>query len=205
MSGWTTHTGTAVSLPLDKVDTDQLLPARFMSQPRDAGYGDFLLHDMRTDQRGHRKPEFPLNRYPQASVIVAGDTFGAGSSREAAVYALVDAGVVAVVATGFGDIFAANAVNNGLLPALVSQPTLQALRAAVASESVPARIDLGTRTLAIGPTTAHFELDDSWHTKLERGWDDIDLTLQHREAIAAFAKQRRSHAAWCWPARPARD
>ena len=112
MAGWSTHTGTAVYLPRDNVDTDQLIPARFMSTPRSEGYGKFLLHDLRRDDRGDLDPDFPLNSHPDASVLIAGANFGSGSSREAAVYALVDAGFRAVIAPSFGDIFASNAVNN---------------------------------------------------------------------------------------------
>ena len=199
MSGWTTHTGTAVSLSLDTVDTDQLLPARFMSQPREAGYGAFLLHDVRRDADGKPDPHFPLNVQPDATVMVAGSVFGSGSSREAAVYALVDAGFVAVVATGFGDIFAANAVNNGLLPARVSATDLAALHDAVGSPNGACTVDLATRSITVGAAQVRFELEDTWCTKLQQGWDDIDLTLQHRDALAAFAARRRAAEPWVWP------
>lgn len=199
MSGWTTHTGTAVSLPLDTVDTDQLLPARFMSQPREAGYGNFLLHDVRRDADGNPNPSFPLNAQPGARVMVAGRVFGSGSSREAAVYALVDAGFIAVVATSFGDIFAANAVNNGLLPARVSATDLDTLHDAVGSPHAACTVDLATRSVTVGTAQVHFELDDTWCTKLQQGWDDIDLTLQHRDALAAFAARHRIAEPWAWP------
>ncbi len=120
MSGWTKHSGTAVALDLESVDTDQLIPARFMSTPRSEGYGRFLLHDIRNDADGAPIADFPLKRIPGASVLVTRRNFGSGSSREAAVYALVDFGIRVVIAPSFGDIFAANAVNNGLLPAQIS-------------------------------------------------------------------------------------
>ncbi len=116
MAGWTTHQGAGVVLPLANIDTDQLIPARFMSVPRAEGYGGFLLHDLRYDKDGSPRADVPLNAVPEASVLVARRNFGSGSSREAAVYALVDAGIRAVIAPSFGDIFASNAVNNGLLP-----------------------------------------------------------------------------------------
>ena len=106
MAGWRTHTGRAVSLPEANIDTDQLIPARFMSAPRSEGYGGFLLHDQRFDDSGAALPDHPLNRFDGISVIVAGRNFGSGSSREAAVYALVDAGVAVVAAPSFNHGFA---------------------------------------------------------------------------------------------------
>ena len=135
MAGWSTHEGEAVVLDRRDVDTDQLIPARFMSASRAEGYGRFLLHDLREDDA-----DFPLDRHPGASVLVAGPNFGCGSSREAAVYALVDAGIRVVVAESFADIFVGNAVNNGLLP--VATPEAAALRAAIGPGAAPARIDL---------------------------------------------------------------
>ena len=121
MAGWSTHIGMAVSLPQANIDTDQLIPARFMSVPRAQGYGRFLLHDMRREETGDMKADFPLNAHEGMSVLIAGRNFGSGSSREAAVYALVDSGIRAVFAPSFGDIFASNAVNNGLLPAQIDE------------------------------------------------------------------------------------
>ena len=103
MSGWSKHIGSAVALDLENIDTDQLIPARFMSTPRSEGYAPFLLHDLRHEADGQLVPDFPLNRFPDASVLVARRNFGSGSSREAAVYALVDFGFRAVIAPSFGD------------------------------------------------------------------------------------------------------
>ena len=111
MAGWSEHSGFCLALPRDNIDTDQLIPARFMSAPRSAGYGDFLFHDMRRDADGAPDPTFPLNGAVDVSVLVTGRNFGTGSSREAASYALLDGGIRAVIAESFGDIFAANAIN----------------------------------------------------------------------------------------------
>ncbi|MFN3294906.1 MAG: 3-isopropylmalate dehydratase small subunit, partial [Gemmobacter sp.] len=129
MPGWSEHAGTAVGLALENIDTDQLIPARFMSAPRSAGYGGYLLHDLRQAPDGSPDPAFPLNRTPGASILIARRNFGCGSSREAAVYALADAGFRVVVAPSFGDIFAGNAVGNGLLPARVAPEAAEALLA----------------------------------------------------------------------------
>lgn len=200
MAGWSTHEGRAVLLPIDHVDTDQLIPARFMSVPRSEGYGDYLLHDLRRDHEGELHPDFPLNRVADASVIVAGHNFGSGSSREAAVYALVDAGIRAVVAPSFGDIFAGNAVNNGLLPARIRAEDAALLAELLASEPADARIDLETLEIGIGKAFVPFVLDDGWRTKLIKGWDDIDLTRQQAAHIRDFRETRMQSAPWAQPA-----
>lgn len=191
MSGWSHHDGRVAVLARENVDTDQLIPARFMSAPRSAGYGGFLLHDLR------EAPDFP--DLSGASIMVARRNFGGGSSREAAVYALVDAGFRAVIAPSFGDIFASNAVNNGLLPARVSPEDAEAL---IAARPAAMAIDLAAQTLTMGERSLSFELDPVWKTKLINGWDDIDLTASFRDRIDAFAATRRASAPWVWPASP---
>ncbi len=195
MSGWRVCEGPAVALPLENVDTDQLIPARFMSTPRAEGYGRFLLHDLRREG-GAPRPDFPLNR-PEAEgarILVAGRNFGAGSSREAAVYALVDAGFRVVLAPSFGDIFAGNAVNNALLPGRIADPApLFAALPAVLS------VDLDACRVRGAGFELPFEIDPVWRLKLLNGWDDIDLTARHAPEIAAFAAARRACAPWVWP------
>ena len=199
MAGWSTHRGRAVSLPQANIDTDQLIPARFMSVPRAQGYGPYLLHDLRRDEAGDLKADFPLNAHDATSVLVAGRNFGSGSSREAAVYALIDAGIRAVVAPSFGDIFAANAVNNGLLPAQIDEASYEMLADKLGGRSQDIVIDIGARSLLLGSIGAQFALDDSWALKLINGWDDIDLTRNHGVAIAAFKNIRHQTTAWAWP------
>ena len=199
MAGWSTHIGMAVCLPQANIDTDQLIPARFMSVPRAQGYGRFLLHDMRREEAGDLKADFPLNAQEGISVLVAGRNFGSGSSREAAVYALVDSGIRAVFAPSFGDIFASNAVNNGLLPAQIDEATYETLSQSLERRPQTIMIDLGARSLQLGSVEARFSIDDSWALKLMNGWDDIDLTRQYRTAIAAFKNIRHQTTAWAWP------
>ncbi|SEL11833.1 3-isopropylmalate/(R)-2-methylmalate dehydratase small subunit [Roseivivax marinus] len=191
MTGWTTHEGLAVALPRANVDTDQIIPARFMSASRAEGYGGFLFADLRDGDA-----DFPLDRHPDASVLVAGPNFGSGSSREAAVYALVDAGIRVVVAESFADIFAGNAVNNGLLPAAVrdAAEVLEALGDGTAEASV----DLEAGTLTIGGQTHGFDIPDIWRQKLINGWDDIDLTRAHLDDISAYRHRRATDAPWVW-------
>lgn len=196
MAGWTEHTGPAVGLPLENVDTDQLIPARFMSAPRSAGYGGYLLHDMRLGPDGTPDPDFPLNAVPGASILIARRNFGCGSSREAAVYALADAGFRVVVAPSFGDIFASNAVGNGVLPARVTPEAAEALLAAAPQE---VSVDLASCTLRHAGGVVAFEIDPVWRLKLMNGWDDIDLTRAHAEEIARYAAQRAVTAPWAFP------
>ena len=199
MAGWSTHIGMAVCLPQANIDTDQLIPARFMSVPRAQGYGRFLLHDMRREEAGDLKADFPLNAQDGMSVLIAGRNFGSGSSREAAVYALVDSGIRAVFAPSFGDIFASNAVNNGLLPAQIDEATYETLSQTLERRPQTITIDLGARSLQLGSVGARFSIDDSWALKLINGWDDIDLTRHHRAASAAFKNTRYQTTAWAWP------
>ncbi len=197
MAGWTHHTGRAVHLPLANVDTDQLIPARFMSVPRSEGYGSYLMHDLRRDAAGNLTPAFPLNRATDASVLIAGRNFGSGSSREAAVYALVDAGFRAVFAPSFGDIFASNAVNNGLLPAVLDAQGLTAVQEAL-TQQADCVVDLEACQLSIGAVRVPFVLEESWREKLVNGWDDIDLTLHHAPQISDY-RARRAAQIWVWP------
>lgn len=198
MSGWQTHDGTALALAVENIDTDQLIPARFMSTPRSEGYGRFLLFDQRHDAAGTPLADHPLNRHAP-SVLLAGRNFGSGSSREAAVYALVDYGIRAVIAPSFGDIFAGNAVNNGLLPARVAPEDHARLLAALADGTAPAHVDLQALVVRCGNVQAGLALDPVWQQKLINGWDDIDLTRAHGDQIAAFAAARAARYPWSQP------
>ena len=187
----------ALSLPLENVDTDQLIPARFMKESRANGYGDYLLHDARYDSNGAPR-DFILN-HPDAAaceILVARRNFGGGSSREAAVYALVDFGFRCVVAPGFGDIFAANSVNNGLLPAVVSEQDCDRLLDVLVSAPGPASIDLPAQTISVAGNTISFDINSVWKLKLLNGWDDIDLTLAETPTIDAFRDRYLMNHPW---------
>ncbi|MBO6675086.1 MAG: 3-isopropylmalate dehydratase small subunit [Rhizobiales bacterium] len=198
MAGWRNHTGPAVALPMEGIDTDQLIPARFMSTPRAERYGRFLLHDLRFGADGTAYAGHPLNQHPEATILVAGRNFGGGSSREAAVYALVDFGLKAVIAPSFGDIFAGNAVNNGLLPARVTEADNTALFKALGNDVGSLSIDLETCQITLGELTIPFALDLVWRTKLIEGWDDIDMTAKHADAIADFSQRDRATRPWAY-------
>jgi 3-isopropylmalate/(R)-2-methylmalate dehydratase small subunit len=199
MKGWREHKGLATALNIENVDTDQLIPARFMSTPRCEGYGAFLLHDMRFNAEGDADPDFPINRHPDVSILVARRNFGSGSSREAAVYALADFGIRAVIAPSFGDIFASNSVNNGLLPALVSEAHSQQLLDILGTGTVELTVNIETRTIRVGTKSIPFTLSEAWSQKLINGWDDIDLTQHHRTAITAYRTRRAETLPWMFP------
>ncbi len=190
----------ACPLPLANVDTDQIIPARFMKQPRSAGYGGFLLHDLRFSAEG-APLGLPLDDPARAGagVLVARRNFGGGSSREAAVYALVDFGFHCVIAPSFGDIFAANAVNNGLLPAIVDEADAEALLAALQSGLLRLTLDLEALRIEGLPRPITFRVDPVWRTKLLNGWDDLDLTLSHADAIRGFAAADAARRPWAAP------
>ncbi len=199
MNGWTTHNGKAVCLAIDNIDTDQLIPARFMSQPRVDGYAEFLLHDMRRDEKGQLKPDFILNQHPTVTILLAGKNFGSGSSREAAVYALLDSGIHVVVSESFGDIFAANAINNGVLPAQVTNDHWHVLRNCMAAPAIDCTVDLDASTISIGNEQVPFSIDATWRLKLINGWDDTDLTRQHQSQIDQYREARYQEDPWSWP------
>lgn len=188
----------AIPLALANVDTDQLIPARFMKRPRAEGYGPFLLHDFRRDAGGGPRDN-PLDdpRRTGAAVLIARRNFGCGSSREAAVYALRDFGVRCVVAPSFGDIFASNAVKNGVLPARVCEADAEALLASLAvDEGRAVRVDLAAQTVSAGNLVAPFAIDPVWKTQLLNGWDDVDLTMAEQPSIERFRAQDAKARPW---------
>ena len=187
----------ACPLPLENVDTDQLIPARFMKESRANGYGRYLLHDVRFDSEGVPQ-DFVLNHADAetSEILVARRNFGGGSSREAAVYALVDFGFRCVIAPSFGDIFTANSVNNGLLPAVVSERECEVLLAAIARGPAEVSVDLKDQTITFGDSTISFDISPTWKLKLLNGWDDIDLTMAETPTIERFRENYLNHYPW---------
>lgn len=203
MEPFRTLQATAIPLPLANVDTDQLVPARFMQRSRADGYGDVLLHDLRFDADGQAK-DVPLNRPPFSTgrIMVARRNFGCGSSREAAVYALADFGIRCVLAPSFGDIFALNAVNNGVLPGTIGESVAEALLDALERGCTSMVVDLEEGRVGLAGQDYEFGIDTGWRKRLLNGWDDIDLTLQHRAAIADAAARARAQRPWIVPTQP---
>jgi 3-isopropylmalate/(R)-2-methylmalate dehydratase small subunit len=204
MQPFTSLTAIACPLPISNIDTDQLIPARFLRLPRSVGYGRYLFHDLRVDAAGNKR-DFPLNNpvYAGCEILIARRNFGCGSSREAAVYALADHGIRVVIAPSFGDIFASNAIKNGLLPARISEDDAERLLAAgdmVAAR--PVSVDLENQTITVGNLVLPFSIDPVWKKQLLNGLDDIDLTLRETPLIEDFAARDRQARPWVAPAAP---
>ena len=193
----TLHT-TGRPLPLENIDTDQIIPARFLKATTRAGFGENLFRDWRYNADNSPKPDFALNnpRYG-GQVLVAGKNFGCGSSREHAAWALYDAGFRAVVSSYFADIFRGNALNTGLLPLQVSDEMLERLLTAIhENPALELVVDLPTQTLAVPAwgESFGFAIDPYKKECLLNGYDDIDFLVNQKSAIEAFEKQR----AWAW-------
>ncbi len=198
-------TAKACPLPQPNVNTDQILPARYLKWPRAKGLGAVLFADLRVDADGKERQDFPLNRpvWRDARILVAGRNFGGGSSREAAVYALYDHGFRCVIASSFGDIFAQNAVKNGLLTAIVSESDAAELASAVATD--PEReiiVDLEQQTIGCGNCSFRFSIDSVSRNQLLNGWDDVDLTESYRTQMSAYRASDRLCRPWAMPAKP---
>lgn len=181
--------GTAVPLDRSDVDTDQIIPSDWLKQVERTGFEKGLFSEWRDD------PAFVLNQesYAGANVLVAGPNFGTGSSREHAVWAIQQYGFDAVVSPRFADIFRNNCTKNGLVPVQVDAEVGEAiLRAIEADPSVPVEIDVEARTLRVGDIETTFPLEASTQHRFLNGLDDIGLTLQHDDDIAAFEADRPS-------------
>jgi 3-isopropylmalate/(R)-2-methylmalate dehydratase small subunit len=185
-------TSSLIPLVADDIDTDRILPARFLQVTTKQGLGDNLFIDWRTDDRGVPRPEFPLNRpeLRQARVLLTGSNFGCGSSREHAPWALAGWGIRVIIARSFADIFANNALKNGLLPiALEAEPHGLLERAATSAEPAVVTVDLEQQTVTLqGGTAVHFDIDAFARTCLLRGVDELGYLMQHQAAITAFEK-----------------
>jgi 3-isopropylmalate/(R)-2-methylmalate dehydratase small subunit len=184
----------AVAAPLARIniDTDQIVPALYLQKPRSANFGDFLFRDVRHDAQGAPRSDFPLNdpAYAGARILVAGRNFGCGSSREHAVWALVDGGFRAVIAPSFGDIFFSNALKNGLLPVRLAEALVDNLLAALqARPGARLAIDLAAQCVtAPNGSRASFEIDPFARHCLLEGLDELDYTLTQTARIEAFER-----------------
>ncbi|HEV7268444.1 MAG TPA: 3-isopropylmalate dehydratase small subunit [Falsiroseomonas sp.] len=191
---FTTFTAIAAPLELSNVDTDQIIPARFMRRPRDERYAQYGFHDLRFTREGAARDDFVLNRPPfdRAGILVAQRNFGVGSSREAAVYALLALGIRAVVAESFGDIFFSNALKNGLIPIRLGESDGTALRDLVAQQpGTQLTVDL-PRNLLVRPDGAAYRFTVPAFARdcLLRGLDEIGLTFTLMPEIEAFEAAR---------------
>jgi len=194
----------ACPLMLPNLNTDQILPARYLKWPRSKGLGSVLFQDLRLDGNGNEREDFLLNQpsWHGCKILLAGRNFGGGSSREAAVYALYDYGFRCVIAPSFGDIFAQNAVKNGLLTAVVSEADASNMAAAVSSDpDRPISVDLAQQVIVCGNQAYAFDVDPVSRNQLLNGWDDVDLTESHRDRITAFRTEHQALRPWTMPAK----
>ena len=202
MKPYTNHTSTAALMDRSNVDTDQIIPKQFLKKVERSGFGVHLFHDWRYNADGSDNADFELNKpaFKDAKILVAGDNFGCGSSREHAPWAIEDYGFNTIISTSYADIFYNNCFKNGILPIVVSRQQLDQLMQEIrANEGVKFTIDLPEQTITTAAgTVVKFDIDEFRKQNLLLGLDDIGMTLQHVDKIDAFeARQQQTHP-WLW-------
>jgi 3-isopropylmalate/(R)-2-methylmalate dehydratase small subunit len=199
MECFTRFASVAAPLARANVDTDQVIPARYLQKPRAGGFGQFLFHDLRYDPAGAEYPDFVLNQAPfrDARILVADANFGCGSSRENAVWAMADYGFRAVIAPSFGDIFSNNGLRNGLLPIrLASSVVTPLLATLVAAPGSEIDVDLAANAVTLPDGSVHnFEIDPFLRRCLLEGLDELDFTLSQMADVEAFEHRYGRHNA----------
>ena len=188
MKKLSTINSTMLPLSMSNVDTDQIMPKQFLKRVERSGYGEFLFYDWK------KEPDFPLNNkaYQGSKVLVAGDNFGTGSSREHAPWGLQDWGFDAIISTKFADIFRLNSINIGLVPIETSQKNVDALFAKIeAAPSTNIEISIENKTVKCEEITFSFDLDDFSQQRILEGLDKIDITLGYTDQIDSFSKSRK--------------
>ena len=192
MEKFTTLTSRAIPLAIENVDTDQIIPARFLKATDKKGFGDNVFRDWRFNKAGELNIDFSLNNQKYSgSILVAGDNFGCGSSREHAAWALVGYGFRVIVSSFFADIFKGNALNNGLLPVQVSEGFLKTLLETI--KTVPEtqiEVNLEAQTISMSNKSESFDIDSYKKTCMINGYDDIDYLLSKKEQIEAFEAEK---------------
>lgn len=203
MQPFTTLTGIVAPLDRMNVDTDQIIPKQFLKTIQRTGLREGLFFDWRKKKDGTQDPEFFLNqpRYQQATILLARDNFGCGSSREHAPWALLDQGFRCIIAPSFADIFYNNCFQNGVLPVVLETDEVQALFQNVgAKEGYQVTIDLAAQTVTTPDrTTYHFAIDPFRKDCLLKGLDSIGLTLQHETHVSSYEARRAAQAPWLFP------
>ena len=204
MQPYNKHTSIAASMNRANVDTDQIIPKQFLKKVERTGFGQHLFHDWRfTDDAGQiDNPEFELNNpnFKGAKILVAGDNFGCGSSREHAPWAIEDYGFNTIISTSFADIFYNNCFKNGILPIVASPADSDALMAEInANEGVEFTVDLENQKVTTpGGLTINFEIDAVRKSNLALGLDDIGQSMQHVDIISEYETKHKSLYPWLW-------
>ncbi len=202
MKAYEKHESIVALMNRNNVDTDQIIPKQFLKKVERSGFGVHLFHDWRFNADGTDKPEFELNKpaFKNAGILLVGDNFGCGSSREHAPWAIADYGFNTIISTSYADIFYNNCFKNGILPIIVSKQKLDILMDEVTSnESVKFKVDLENQQLSSAKgTLVKFELDTFRKENLLKGLDDIGLTLKIVEKIGSFEEKQKQSMPWLW-------
>lgn len=183
------HTGKTVPLMNDNIDTDQIIPKSFLKRIEKKGFGKNLFDEWRFLKDGSENPDFILNQpdRQEATILVTGENFGCGSSREHAAWALMDYRFKVIIAGGYSDIFYMNAIKNGLLPIVLPREAREKIAAIASDETIT--VDLEQQEVRTSAGIFHFDIDPTWKNKLIKGLDDISITLAHEELITAFEEK----------------
>ena len=197
MDKFTTLQGIAAPLPIVNIDTDMIIPKQFLKTIKRTGLGVSLFYEMRYDTEGKLIEDFVLNTkpYDKSKILVAGDNFGCGSSREHAPWSLKDFGIRCVISTSFADIFYNNCFQNGILPIVVKAEELDRLMGAAGSQLV-FNIDLPSQSIKVGNHSLNFEIEDHRKERLLQGLDDIGITLGYKEDISSYESDKKTQKPW---------
>jgi 3-isopropylmalate/(R)-2-methylmalate dehydratase small subunit len=195
-------TAIAASLPVDNVDTDMIIPKQFLKTIKRTGLSEGLFYEMRYDVNGTKNADFILHNapYDKAEILVSGDNFGCGSSREHAPWALMDFGIRCVIAESFADIFYNNCFKNGILPVALPKEDVAELRAVAESDTPEITVDLESQTIRAQNKEYRFDVDAARKHNLLNGLDDIGLSLKHEGDITTYETQRRGQTPWLFAA-----
>ncbi len=182
------YEGYVVPILNDNIDTDQIIPKNFLKRIEKTGFGQFLFDEWRYLDNRDENPDFILNNeeYKNATILLTGDNFGCGSSREHAVWALDDYGFRVIIAGGYSDIFYMNSINNGLLPIILPKEEREKIAKVKATDTI--KIELDNQLIKVGDESIHFDIDKKWRDKLISGLDEIDETMAYKDQILAYEK-----------------
>lgn len=202
MQPYNKHESIAALMNRSNVDTDQIIPKQFLKKVERSGFGKHLFHDWRFNEDGSDNPEFELNKpaFKGAKILVVGDNFGCGSSREHAPWAIADYGFNTIISTSYADIFYNNCFKNSILPIVVSKEQLAALMQEIsASEGVRFTVDLENQEISTPAGNGFkFDVDPFRKENLIKGLDDIGLTLQHADKIDQYEEKHKQAYPWLW-------
>lgn len=192
MTPFTTLTARTAYLPISNIDTDMLIPKQYLKTVKRSGLGRHLFAEQRYDGKGQPLPDFPLNQRPDAKILLAGENFGCGSSREHAPWALADFGIRVLIAPSFADIFYNNCFKNGLLPIRLDAASIDSLR----QKDSPVTVNLENQRVSQDDLSFSFDIQPAYKETLLKGLDEIERVLQFKEKISTFERDRFSKHPW---------